>query len=229
MVRKRSLRANRRSNKRTKRVNRACLFGGAPSPDDDVKYWNVFEYDAEHRIGRRPDGKTIIAYVSNTTLDGYPTKYCIVRLDEKMVNIESSGDFEVWGHFPNNFVPFRKLEDNGDTGVEPERIYILTAEQVEGIYAIILEKQSQKSRQTKPPQLEIPLLSYLNKNNVLYFDRLPSKDRRFASKDTALPYTAPPYRLPSKDTAPPYRLPSKDTAPPYRLPSKDTAPPYLPK
>ena len=131
----------------------------------------MFEYDAEHRIGRRPYGRTIIAYVSNTGLGGYPTKYCIVRLDEKMVNIESSGDFEVWGHFPNNFVQFRKLEDNGDTGVEPERIYILTAEQVKRIYAIVEAPPTQQKNRGEQidnlPDLEIPLLKYLNENYVL--------------------------------------------------------------
>jgi hypothetical protein len=161
------VRGRLRSKKKAKRVNRACLFGGGakdassfkkpPSPYNDVKYWNAFEYD-----------RTIIAYVSNTDVDGYPTKYCIVRLDEKMVNIESSGDFEVWGHFPNNnLVQFRKLEDNSDTGVQPERIYILTAEQVKGIYAIVEAPTQQRTRNFNLPDLEIPLLSYLNENYVL--------------------------------------------------------------
>jgi hypothetical protein len=131
--------------------------------NDDVKFWNAYS---------NKDG-TVIAYVSNTNVDGSPTKYYIVRLDDKTVNIESSSDFEVWGHFPTNFLPFRQLYNEGDIGVKPERIYILTTEQVKGIYAIVEAHTKQKTRGKNsddnfhPSQLEIPLLQYLNNNYVL--------------------------------------------------------------
>jgi hypothetical protein len=128
--------------------------------NDDVKFWNAYS---------KKDG-TVLAYVSDTDVDGSPTKYCIVRLDDKTVNIESSGDFEVWGHFPGNFLPFRQLE-GGDIGVKPERIYILTTKQVEGIYTIVQAPTQQKTRGSreqidnfKLSDLELPLLGYLNKN-----------------------------------------------------------------
>ena len=88
------------------------------------------------------------------------------------MNIESSGEFQVWGHFPNNLVPFRQLEDNGDTD-GAERIYILTIEQVKGIYTIVEAPPTQpKTRREqidnfKLSDLEIPLLYNLNKNYVL--------------------------------------------------------------
>ena len=136
--------------------------------NNDVKYWNAYTT----RSVEGAFGTVIIAYVSNTDVDGYPTKYCIVRLDEKMVNIESSGEFQVWGHFPNNLVPFRQLEDNGDTD-GAERIYILTIEQVKGIYTIVEAPPTQpktrglREHNFKLSDLEIPLLDYLNKNYVL--------------------------------------------------------------
>ena len=133
--------------------------------DDDVKFWNAYS---------NKDSTVIIAYVSNTDVDGSPTKYCIVRLDNKTVNIESSGDFEVWGHFPGNtLVQFRKLGDESNTGVEPERIYILTIEQVDGIYTIVeapptkQKPRGSREHNFKLSDLEIPLLDYLNKNYVL--------------------------------------------------------------
>jgi len=132
--------------------------------NDDVKFWNAYS---------NKDG-AVIAYVSNTDVDGRPTKYCIVRLDDITVNIESSGEFEVWGHFPGNFVPVRQLEGESNTGVVPERIYILTTKQVEGIYTIVQAPTQQKTRGSreqidnfKLSDLEIPLLGYLNKNYVL--------------------------------------------------------------
>ena len=136
--------------------------------NNDVKYWNAYTT----RSVEGAFGTVIIAYVSNTDVDGYPTKYCIVRLDEKMVNIESSGEFQVWGHFPNNLVPFRQLEDNGDTD-GAERIYILTIEQVDGIYTIVeapptkQKPRGSREHNFKLSDLEIPLLDYLNKNYVL--------------------------------------------------------------
>ena len=136
--------------------------------NNDVKYWNAYTTrSVEGAFG------TVIAYVSNTDVDGYPTKYCIVRFDvnaKPNINIESSGEFQVWGHFPNNFLPFRQLGDGGDTGVVPERIYILTAEQVEGIYDILNAQQKIRGEQIDNfnlPNIEIPLLSYLNNNYVL--------------------------------------------------------------
>lgn len=130
--------------------------------NDDVKFWNAYS---------NKDG-TVIAYVSNTGVDGSPTKYCIVRLDDNTVNIESSGEFQVWGHFPDNLLPFRQLENGGNT-VGAERIYILTTEQVKGIYAMVEAPTKQKTRGKNsddnfhPSQLELPLLQYLNNNYVL--------------------------------------------------------------
>jgi hypothetical protein len=118
----------------------------------DVKFWNAYS---------NKDG-TVIAYVSNTDVDGIPTKYCIVRLDDKTVNIESSGEFEVWGEFPGNVVPFRQLEDGGDIVVKPKRIYILTSNQVGDLFKMI-ENPTLRSNEV----LVLQLLIYLNKNYVL--------------------------------------------------------------
>lgn len=121
--------------------------------NDDVKFWNAYS---------KKDG-TVIAYVSNTKVDGSPTKYCIVRLDNKTVNIESSSDFEVWGEFPDNVVPFRQLE-GGDIGVKPERIYILTSNQVGELFKMITNPTLRSNE-----LLVLQLFTYLNlkKNYVL--------------------------------------------------------------
>lgn len=120
--------ARRRSKKLRRRRQRRSHFGEEDfkplregvsfKKSDDVKFWNAYTTrSVEGAFG------TVLAYVSNTDVDGSPTKYCIVRIDDETVNIESSGEFEVWGHFPGNFLPFRQLE-GGDIGVKPERIYI---------------------------------------------------------------------------------------------------------
>jgi hypothetical protein len=122
--------------------------------NDDVKFWNAYS---------KKDG-TVIAYVSNTNVDEIPIKYCIVRLDDKKVNIESSDEFQVWGEFPDNVVQFRQLEDGGDIVVKPKRIYILTSNQVGDLFKMI-KNPTLRSNEV----LVLQLFTYLNlkKNYVL--------------------------------------------------------------
>lgn len=154
----------RRSKKLRRRRQRSSHFGEEDFKplregvsfkiNDDVKFvkfWNAYSKDG-----------TVLAYVSNTDVDGSPTKYCIVRLDDKTVNIESSGEFQVWGHFLGNVVPFRQLYDKGVIGVKPKHIYILTSNQAGDLFKMIINPTLRSNE-----VLVLQLFTYLNKNYVL--------------------------------------------------------------